>query len=124
MNDLRIPELTAYCGLDCAACQIYLATREPDRHRQKTIREEVAGICRSHYSMEVTAEDVGDCDGCRQETGRLFSGCAKCEIRYCARRRGMDYCLFCPDYTCELLDKFKLIEGACGIQPGYYGEGA
>jgi hypothetical protein len=105
MNQINSQDIIAYCGLVCSGCQIYLATREQDRQKQKEMRIEIARLCREHYAMDVKLEDVTDCDGCRTETGRLFSGCAKCDIRKCVRQRNLDSCAYCPDYVCENLQK-------------------
>jgi len=42
-------------------------------------------------------------------TGRLFSGCANCEIRKCAMRKNIPSCAYCKEYACkELLKLFYL----------------
>jgi hypothetical protein len=79
----------SYCGLICEKCSIYLATRE------QQIKE--------HYGQETRPEDVGDCDGCKAETGRIF--CTGCEIRICAVEKGIENCAYCSDYPCKLLEK-------------------
>jgi hypothetical protein len=95
--------MVAYCGLECNGCPIYLATLEPDRSKQLTMRIEIARICAERYGMKLPPEEVTDCDGCRSETARLFSGCAKCEIRECASGRKLTSCAFCVDYACQKL---------------------
>lgn len=103
----------AYCGLSCEKCPIHLATLETDEVRKRIMREEIARECNEHYGMSLSPEDVIDCDGCRANTGRLFSGCMTCEIRKCASGRGFENCAYCEDYTCEKLeDIFKLDPGA------------
>ena len=77
------------------------------------MRNEIARACREQYGMEVALQDITDCDGCRSRTGRLFSGCAHCEIRKCAMERQLTSCAFCFDYACELLQKhFETDPGA------------
>jgi len=49
-------------------------------------------------------EDITDCDGCRTEGGRLFSGCKKYQIRKCARQEGFENCAYCS--ACEKLKEF------------------
>lgn len=97
--------MIAYCGLNCSTCPIHLATIEPDRGRQQAMREDIARQCTEVYGMNIDPKDVNDCDGCLSPTGRLFSGCAQCEIRKCAIGRKLLTCAFCPEYPCELLRK-------------------
>jgi hypothetical protein len=96
-------ENLAYCGLICETCQIYLATREPDEEKKYKMRVDIAKEITKHYGEETTPEDLGDCDGCRAEGGRLFS--TDCRIRVCAVEKGIDNCAYCDDYTCESLEK-------------------
>jgi hypothetical protein len=68
------------------------------------MRIEIFRRCREHYGMNIELADVTDCDGCRTEGGRLFSGCKKCHIRNCVRERGLENCAYCADYACEQLE--------------------
>ncbi len=96
--------MTAYCGLPCGTCPIHLATLEEDRSLQLSMRADIARIGAEQYGIPMRAEDITDCDGCR--TGaRLFSGCAKCEIRKCAIERELESCGLCDDYACARLQK-------------------
>jgi len=105
--------MMAYCGLDCAGCPIHLATLELDHAKQRSMRVEIARICSEQYGMDLLPADVSDCEGCRSQTERLFSGCAKCEIRKCARKRKLTSCAFCADYACQnLLKHFETDPGA------------
>lgn len=97
--------MIAYCGLACDSCPIHLATLEPDKSRQQILRKSIAEECSKHYGMNLQAEDISDCDGCRANTGRLFSGCYQCEIRKCAILRNIESCAYCCDYACETLRK-------------------
>ena len=98
--------LLAYCGLDCGGCAIYLATREEDAEKRHQMRAEIAQQIKALYGHECKIEDVTDCDGCGIENGRLFSGCAKCQIRSCARQKGLENCAYCNQYPCQALMKF------------------
>ena len=95
----------AYCGLMCGGCPIYLATREVNADRQRQMRIEIARKCNEIYQSQYKPGDITDCDGCKAETGRLFSGCRRCEIRACAQRRKLDHCGQCDDYACDPLKK-------------------
>ena len=107
---MNVRQLTAYCGLTCDNCPIYLATREPDKAKQAQMRVEIAALITQHYGTPVRPEDVTDCDGCRAHTGRLFSGCSTCEIRRCAEAKGCLTCAHCEQYPCETLTTFFATE--------------
>lgn len=98
-------EMIAYCGLNCSTCRIYLATREKDLKKQREMREGVARYIREHFDSKTRLEDITDCDGCTVKGGRLFSGCQKCEVRKCARDKGLKNCAYCSEYPCEKLNK-------------------
>ena len=98
-------EMIAYCGLRCGTCAILLATRETDDEKKHKMRIEIAQQIKKHYGRDCKAEDVTDCDGCKTEGGRLFSGCCKCQIRKCAREKSIENCAYCTEYTCEKLKK-------------------
>ena len=99
-------ETISYCGLNCHTCTIYLATREKNEDKKFQMRVEIAQQIKKIYGQECKPEDVTDCDGCKTENGRLFSGCKECEIRKCARQKGIENCAHCNEYACERLDRF------------------
>ena len=103
---MTLYERVAFCGLDCNGCPIRWATQEQDREMQKKMREAIVRFGREHYGMEMKPEDITDCDGCRAETGRLFSGCMSCAIRKCAKEKHIPSCAACGEYACEKLEKF------------------
>jgi hypothetical protein len=98
--------MIAYCGLKCDSCLIHMATLEQDLSRQREMRISIARQCTEQYGMKLQPEDVTDCDGCKANTGRLFSGCSKCGISKCANQRDIESCAFCKDYACERLQDF------------------
>jgi hypothetical protein len=95
-------EIIGYCGLTCHTCPIYLATREENVEERERIRAEVARMCREQYGLDYRPEDINDCDGCLADK-RLFTGCAACAIRTCARERELESCAYCADYDCDKL---------------------
>jgi len=99
-------EKISYCGLVCHSCAIYLATKEQDEEKKYKMRIDIAQQIKEHYGQECKPEDVTDCDGCKTETGRLFSGCKSCQIRKCAREKSIENCAHCDDFPCESLEKF------------------
>ena len=93
--------LLAACGLDCAACDAYIATQANDR----TALEKAVEKWRvEDNSPGITAVTIL-CDGCMVE-GRKIGYCAECQIRLCAIERGLENCATCPDYWCKNLAGF------------------
>ena len=93
--------MPGYCGLRCSSCPIHLATLESDDEGRRSMRGEIARICRERYGLAIEVDDVGDCDGCQSQ--RLFVTCAGCGIRKCAREKGLASCAFCDQFACEAL---------------------
>ena len=96
-------EMFAYCGLPCHTCPILLATHEPDPSLKHEMRVKIARQIEQRYGTEIHADQVTDCDGCLTAGGRLFGGCRECQIRPCAREKGIENCAFCEPYPCEKL---------------------
>jgi len=99
-------EMISYCGLDCQSCTIYLATREKDQEKQYKMRAEIAQQIKELYDQESKPEDITDCDGCKTEGGRLFSGSHNCYMRKCASQKNIENCAYCDQYPCQELEKF------------------
>ncbi len=104
--------MISYCGLPCDTCPIYLASRQENKEEQIRSRTEIARLCREQYGVEYTAQDITDCDGCRTEGGRLFSGCINCRVRQCAHEKKVENCARCADYVCAELARFLIAEPA------------
>ena len=98
-------ETIGYCGLNCQTCPIYLATREKDKDKKYKMRAEIAQQIKELYDQEYKPDDISDCDGCKTEGGRLFSGCHNCHMRKCASKKRIGNCAYCQDYPCEELEK-------------------
>jgi hypothetical protein len=81
-----------YCGLDCAQCPIYIATKNNDEELRKKTAEE--------WNLDV---DDLYCDMCNTNSGRLAPFCLNCPIRDCAQGNNFSTCAECPDYPCEIL---------------------
>lgn len=69
------------------------------------MRVQIAEQLSRIYGTTPKPEIVTDCDGCNIRNGRLFSGCADCEIRKCAKIKNIVNCAYCSEYTCEKLEK-------------------
>ena len=104
-------EMIAYCGLNCFTCQIYLATRETNPEKQRQMREQIVIAIKQYLGEEKRIEEITDCDGCKAQSGRLYSNCRKCEIRKCASEKGLENCAYCSEYACDKLSKFFDSEG-------------
>lgn len=109
-NLATMDNLIAYCGLACDSCPIHLATIEPDISRKKLMREDIAVQCSGYYAMNMRADDINDCDGCRAGTGKLFKGCLDCVIRKCAIQKHLESCAFCSEFICENLRKHFILD--------------
>lgn len=94
-------EMIAYCGLVCASCPTYLATQaDDDQARART-----AAYYAERFGLKLKPEDI-NCDGCLSQGGRLIGYCLSCEIRACAREKGLAGCAACAEAPCERLAKF------------------
>jgi hypothetical protein len=89
-------DLTPFCGPHCSKCPSFVATENNDR----SALERIAAEWTQSMGRTFTAADV-TCDGCRVEGGRLSAYCAVCEIRACARSKGVPTCAHCGDYPCQ-----------------------
>jgi len=93
-------EMMSFCGLLCNECGAFIATENDD----DTKRAEVAETWSKQYDTDVNPADI-NCDGCLSDGLRLFSHCKVCEIRKCAKERGIVSCAHCDEYACEKLEK-------------------
>jgi len=94
-------KMIAFCGLPCTECPAFIATQKNDDKE----REKVARVWSKEFNCEIKPEDI-NCDGCLEESGRLFSHCKVCEIRKCGREKEVKNCAYCDVYVCEKLTKF------------------
>ena len=72
-------QMIAYCGLDCAKCDAFIATKNNDNQK----RIETAKNWSKEYNAEIKPEHI-NCDGCMSKSNKLFNHCLVCEIRKCA----------------------------------------
>ena len=87
MNDL-----IAFCGLNCAKCDAYIATQNND----DALREKTAKLWSDLNNVQILPEQI-NCDACRAN-GRKTVFCDKlCPIRQCAMQKGVDTCGDCPE---------------------------
>ena len=94
-------KMIAFCGLSCSGCPAFIATqKDDDKQRKKT-----AKAWSKIYKSDIKPEDI-NCDGCSEESGRLFNYCKVCEIRKCGQEKEVKNCAYCDEYACEKLIKF------------------
>ncbi len=88
------------CGIMCAECPAFIATRTDDAELRKSTAAEWSKM----YHAEIKPDDIV-CDGCISD-GRHFSYCSVCELRSCAGGRGLDHCGQCDEFACDKLEMF------------------
>ncbi len=94
--------LIAFCGLDCAKCDAYLATQANDEAAQQRLLIK----WRQEYNSPDMPIAAVICDGCTS-SGRLGGYCSECPVRACSVSRQMANCAYCSDYaSCEKLAHF------------------
>lgn len=89
----------SYCGLLCEECPIYIATKNNDLKA----KEKLAVEC-STENITFTAEDM-TCHGCFWGKNDNSKMCGDCEIRNCAKDKGVENCGVCPMYPCEITER-------------------
>lgn len=85
--------LAAVCGLFCPACRVYIATSEDP------------GMLREFAERAKLSEEEMKCLGCRSDT--LSHYCRTCNLKTCAKEKGIDFCGECGEYPCEELKSFQ-----------------
>jgi hypothetical protein len=83
-----------YCGLNCGACHTLIANEQQDEKWLKTMAEQ----------RNVKVEDLY-CHGCKTDVTAFF--CTNCRMRACAREKGLEFCVDCADYPCEMITNFR-----------------
>jgi hypothetical protein len=100
-------EMTACCGLDCAVCPAFIATKNNDEE----LRIKTAALWSKEYGANISPKDV-HCSGCTTE-GKKFHHCEVCEIRKCCAEKNIENCAFCPEYACKkIIDFFGFVPDA------------
>jgi hypothetical protein len=107
---IKMNSIVAYCGLICDTCPIHLATIETNIDNQARMRVQIADQLSKIYGTSPKQDIITDCDGCKADNGRLFTGCVDSEIRKCATMKEMINCAYCSDFTCEKLRKHYKID--------------
>jgi Protein of unknown function (DUF3795) len=96
-------EFVTYCGLHCNLCAERSRIPACAAALQQAMAEEgwpfwgpsIPDFARFWRFLDRLARD-GGCPGCR-----AGGGFPACQIRICARERGVELCSHCPDFPCD-----------------------
>lgn len=92
-------DMIAYCGLDCEACDAYLATINDDQ----ALREKTAKLWAELNNAPILPEHI-NCQGCRTAGSKTVFCDSLCGIRQCALKKGVTTCGGCPDLEkCQIV---------------------
>ncbi len=94
----NMKKMIACCGVDCAICDAYVATRNNDDELRRTTAE----LWARQLGVPVEPAYI-NCDGCQQTDGRHLEYCAICGIRTCCLEKHLATCAECDKYVCERL---------------------
>ncbi|MBN2537647.1 DUF3795 domain-containing protein [candidate division WOR-3 bacterium] len=104
--------IVACCGLVCADCPAFIATRDQDEELLRRTAERW-----SEPGREVRPDDIR-CDGCLGTEGRMNVFCSACRVRRCAIGNGLANCGWCDDYPCATLEEhWRLIKAEEEARP-------
>ncbi len=92
-------DLIAGCGLNCAECIAFRATRDND----DSLRQEAVDKW-SSPEYPLTIDDI-NCEGCKRN-GIHFKFCENCSVRKCVAEKGVETCAHCDQYICDTLETF------------------
>ncbi len=88
-------KIVSACGLDCNACDCFIASQTGDLEMKKTVARKWS----KDYEAVLTADDI-HCDGC-MSPGTHFSWCYKCPIRTCVIKKRYHSCAECDVFPCD-----------------------
>jgi len=88
----------AFCGLNCAKCDMYKAG-----HGDEKLRDEIIAWFKEKRNRTLKPEQVR-CEGCKGPLDVHWS--ADCKMMLCAKEKDVQYCFECDDFPCSVLNKF------------------
>jgi len=91
--------IIAVCGLNCAKCDIHLASRGNEK-----LRDEIVDWFKKERNSTIRPEQVR-CEGCRGPLDVHWS--SDCKMMLCAKKRGLQYCFQCEDFPCASVSEFS-----------------
>ena len=84
----------SHCGLNCGACPVGRANEMDDAEAIKKYAEDWG-----------TTVEALSCTGCKTDVTAKY--CTDCEMRLCARSRGLEFCVECDEYPCKDITDFR-----------------
>ena len=97
-------KLIAYCGLNCAECDAYLAMKNNDG----ALREKTAAEWSKAHNFKFTP-DMINCSSCKGD-GVKIGHCSECGIRKCASGKAVVNCGACDEFkTCKTINDFMVM---------------
>ncbi len=85
--------LVGVCGIYCGACLLYRAYKDRD-------------VALTEYLTKRGVPEEGvKCEGCTSAT--VSPTCAHCDIRDCAKQKGIVFCYECKELPCSKLTEFS-----------------
>lgn len=92
-------ELVAYCGINCATCPLYIATKCNDY----LMKQELSIKWGQLYKRSFDITDM-ECYGCKSEKRFFLSD--KCDISSCNISKAISTCTECSSHPCDRIKKF------------------
>jgi hypothetical protein len=100
-------KLITYCGLYCDLCSERGRIPKDAQALKESMAKEgyenwgnaLEGFSGFWQFLNNLCEPDKACPGCRQGGGSPF-----CGIRKCAKKKGHDICVYCPDYPCHRIE--------------------
>jgi hypothetical protein len=86
------------CGLNCAQCDMYVAS-----HGDEKLRQEIAEWFKTKRNRTLNPDEIR-CEGCRGPVEANWS--SDCKMMQCAKKRRLEYCFQCKDFPCETVNAF------------------
>ena len=96
---MTMEKLYAHCGMDCAACEAYIASKNNNAELRAKVAEKWSRMFESGFEPE----DI-DCAGCTNTSGPHVAYCMECAVRRCCQEKVLPNCAYCEDYPCAKLN--------------------
>ena len=88
------------CGLNCAKCDLYLAS-----HGDDALQRNLLSWFKENLDSSI---ETISCEKCRGPANQSWFG--DCKMRSCAMYKGFEYYFECYDFVCEYLEDFASTE--------------
>lgn len=92
--------MIAYCGLDCSKCDVFIATKNNNIDKIKSILNQ----WQDEIGLVYKESDLKGCNGCKSDM--VLSYCSNCDIEKCAVSKEVSTCADCINYKCDRIKKF------------------